>query len=259
MSDPQEELDLLKSSLAATSNCFSIDDLGRYADAAGELAWRERGDAHIKTCVRCQTELSLLQQFRSQEVQPSESEAVAWIDQKVARHLDTILPHHQHVPDPEATAARGRGRKTFFASGIFRPAAALAGLLIVASSGLYLWSHRLGSVPQMKTDLETTSDNYRSGNLSIVAPTGDIGRVPATLVWQPTPDAVRYEIRLMEVNRQVLWKASTGSVSVELPDDVRQQIVPAKTLFWEVEAFDKAGAKIASSGNQRFRVSAKAN
>ena len=66
--------------------------------------------------------------------------------------------------------------------------------------------------------------------------------------------AVRYRVRLMEVDRQELWSTSTSALGVDLPAPVRASIAPGRTLLWDVTAYDAAGAAIAESGTQSFRV-----
>src|SRR5207237_303969 len=77
---------------------------------------------------------------------------------------------------------------------------------------------------------------------------GDVGEGPERFEWQPVSGAVRYHVALMEVDRRELWAIDTSDTSVTLPAAVRRQIVPSKTLLWQVKAVGAADAPIAESG-----------
>jgi len=53
----------------------------------------------------------------------------------------------------------------------------------------------------------------------------------------------------------VLWRTSSTSTRVVLPRELVAQLVPGKTVLWNVTARSATGAAIASSDTQRFRVS----
>jgi hypothetical protein len=94
----------------------------------------------------------------------------------------------------------------------------------------------------------------RSSTLTLTAPVGDLSEAPDEIAWQAVAGAVKYQVRLLEVDRTPLWQAETDAARVALPSGVRNRIVPAKTLLCEVAAFDGAGAKIADSEAVRFRI-----
>jgi hypothetical protein len=101
----------------------------------------------------------------------------------------------------------------------------------------------------------TTGDEVtRSLTVAVRGPVGDQVEAPRRFEWLAVDRAVRYRVRLMEVDRHEVWSTSTSAAGVDLPSPVRTSIAPAKTLLWDVTAYDASGATIAESGAQSFRL-----
>ena len=94
----------------------------------------------------------------------------------------------------------------------------------------------------------------RSLSVGLRTPIGDQVEAPKRFEWQRVASAVRYHVSLMEVDRHQLWAIDTSNTAVMLPLAVRGQIVPAKTLLWQVKAFGAGDALVAESGVERFRL-----
>ena len=89
--------------------------------------------------------------------------------------------------------------------------------------------------------------NLRSESMLPVSPVGDMPAAPEQLRWTGLPGAIRYEVRILEVDRTELWKAEIGQTSIPIPASVRSMMIPGKTLQWEVRAFANDGRPISSS------------
>src|SRR5262249_23029096 len=100
----------------------------------------------------------------------------------------------------------------------------------------------------------TGTEVLRSHAISILSPIGDLRERPTEIRWEAAPNAVRYVVRIMEVDRVELWNSEATTSRIVLPDSVRTLIIPAKTLLIQVAAFDAAGSKIAESEIGRFRL-----
>jgi hypothetical protein len=100
----------------------------------------------------------------------------------------------------------------------------------------------------------TSAEVFRSGHFGVISPTGDLRERPEELRWENVSNAVRYQVRLLEVDGNELWKAETAADHIDLPASVCARIVPAKTLFLEVTAFDSGGSKVGDTGQVRFRL-----
>ena len=94
----------------------------------------------------------------------------------------------------------------------------------------------------------------------MIGPTGDVSRPPSDLRWEPAPATLRYDVRIMEVDRSLLWSVTAhmaGTAPVHrlgLPEDVVARFVPGKTIVWDVTGRDDSGRVVADSGPQQFRV-----
>jgi len=62
---------------------------------------------------------------------------------------------------------------------------------------------------------------------------------------------------VLEVDHSELWNAKTTEDHIELPAALRDRIVPAKTLFVEITAFDSSGRQVGATGPVRFRLAQK--
>jgi len=66
--------------------------------------------------------------------------------------------------------------------------------------------------------------------------------------------AVRYTVRLERVDGELLWSANVTDVTVALRGSVVQELHPAVTYFWVVEALDAEGRTVGRSERQSFTV-----
>lgn len=221
----------LKTQLQAGDGCLSIERLGEPLTAA------ER--AHVDGCARCEAELALWQQFNEAVPAPDEGAAVRWITSELRRRLQ-----------PARTEGAGARWHKVFQTVSLRPAlglAAAAALAVVVISSV-------ARDPEPAVGETSGEQVYRSAAVRVIAPTGDLDRVPSVLEWTPFPDVSRYDVELLEVDRTRLWRTTTREPRVALPKSVIDKIVPGKTLLWEVAALDGSGKVLGTSGPQRFRV-----
>ena len=227
-----EERTFLRNSLGPTRNCPPVEKLEAALNGA-----EHRILDHVRACSYCQTELELLRAFTLAEVPAEDSAAVREVTMRLA-------PPRAPVPVAE------RLPWWRFGGSLLRPALlGFAALLLLAGLGLQL---RNSGRPGLRTDVGT--DVYRANTLTVARPVGDIQKPPDEIRWEPVPAAVRYRVRIQEVDGNQMWSADSTATSVTVPADVRARIVPAKTLLCTVTAFDGGGHTIAESNNVRFRV-----
>lgn len=131
-------------------------------------------------------------------------------------------------------------------------AAAAIALLVIAGASSYLLLTR--RAPDLSGPMTTGGEFTRSLSVRPRAPTGEQKDVPRRFEWFAVDGAVRYQVRLMAVDREELWSASTSELGVDLPPPVRDSIAAGRTLLWSVTAYSAAGAPVAESGLQSFRV-----
>lgn len=220
-----------RETLATTADCVPIERLG------DELTTTEQ--AHVAGCARCQAELALFASLDAGEPRPDEGAAVAWVAAETRRRLGA----EGIVPAPAAVTAP---RRTSW----------LPSWALVAASAVAV----IGGAVLLRTPAVTVEMPggavYRSAGLEVVAPSGDVEAVPESFSWTPVAGAVRYEVRVREVDGTEVWRGTSADPRLALPAAVRSQVLPAKTLEWQVTASDAAGRPLTDSGVARFRLRA---
>lgn len=217
---------LLKAALGATPDCVPIERFGAPLDA--------RDQAHVEACTRCQSEYALWREFETAPPVEGEGAAVQWIVAELGRRA----PGSQVPPIRRAWTA------------VLRPwAAAVAALVLVVTIGYMAWDRE----PAVRPD-GAQETAYRSDQIRVTAPIGDVRVSPTVLEWVAIPAAVSYDIEVTEVDRTSLLQATSPVSRFELPSSLVQQLVPGKTVVWYVRARNAANAIIADSGAQRVRV-----
>lgn len=234
------ERELYRQALAPGKDCPPINNLDRLLEpnAPRDLA------LHVASCCYCRTELELLRVFQAAPRSEAEAEAVQAITAKLQARLPQIVP----VP---AAGSEPWWRRLFQAPWLSPAAMAMAGVLIAVAAGVE-WRH--SGAPEIHAPNPPEQAVLRSGTFHVMFPAGDIREVPREIRWQPVAGAAQYELRLLEVDRHELWKATASKPQADLPPQVQALIVPAKTLLWEVVALDGTGRKLAESEPARFRL-----
>ena len=123
--------DILKSELAATPDCLSLDELSQLS------AEQVEAHSHVSGCARCQTEMALLRKFESDEPVPGEGAAVAWVSAQLERRLNDIKNPALASRRREIDADQSHSWfKRLFALPGFRLTAPIAGAAVVAAVAL---------------------------------------------------------------------------------------------------------------------------
>jgi hypothetical protein len=201
--------------------------------------------AHVESCAFCRTEVRLLREFEAGAPRETETAAVQLIATRLRERSNEIFQ-----PNTAPVDVKEPWWRLFWRTPWFSPAAlAAAAIVVVVAVGLQTRIsqpvlHPPGAEPEV----------LRSNAIVVTAPAGDVGQAPSEIRWQPAPGAATYKVRLLEVDGQELWNTETAEGAVQLPGAVRARIVPAKTLLWQVSAFDKTGHQVAISDTVRFRV-----
>lgn len=238
--EPDDEL--LAAALAAANDCPPLEHLERLLDERAPAPLKQ----HVSRCPRCQTELQMLRSFLSDDVAEHERAAVDAITTRLKARSSILLP--SRIPVVEE---RQSWWKRILAPGWLTPAAAaLALVLVVAGVTIEM---RRGRQPALDTAVGG-SEVLRSSAIAILSPIGDLAQKPAEIRWETAPNAARYRVRIMEVDRTELWSTETAVPRIDLPASAQAFIVPAKTLLTQVAAFDANGNKIAESEIVRFRL-----
>lgn len=235
------EPDLFRAALRPGPDCPPIEELETLVSGAvtqGELS------AHLRSCPYCQTELHLLRTFEAEDAQAgSEARKVAVLLKKRSKEIiRQSRPAETRVP---------WWKGVFTIPRLAQASLAMALVLVVAGVAIHFQTtEKPTSIAQNGTNPEV----FRSGQFGVISPTGDLRARPEEVRWEKVSAAVCYQLRLLEVDGNEVWKAETTADHIDLPSAVRARIVPAKTLFFEVTAFDSSGSKVGDTGQVRFRL-----
>jgi hypothetical protein len=247
----------LNEALKAKAGCLTPLELEKLAKDTSPK------DAHLAQCSRCQTELALLKSFESDAPLPDEGAAVTWISARLERNLGQIKgsTNSRDVNDPDRLGSwfsrlLGARRSQW----LVPIAAAL--LIAVALTGVEL-SRRSGE-PQLRADAGNgaviyRSQVYRSQEVEVTGPTGDLMDAPKTLEWKAFPGATEYRVSIMEVDEVPLWSGQTNDATVTIPVALQAKMLPGKPMLWRVTALDSQGQVLAASQVQRFSVQRKSS
>jgi len=155
-------------------------------------------------------------------------------------------------PRPFAKAQESWWSRAFRIQWLAPAALGMATLLVVV--GVAFQYRQSATRPALNGSFQSGTDVFRTSNFSVLKPTGDLAERPEEARWESVPAAAKYEIRFLEVDRAEVWKAETTVDHIEVPRMIQDKIVPAKTLFCEVVAFDSSGRKVGETGLVRFRL-----
>ena len=223
--------DNLRKILKPGPDCLSAEELGGFIEH--EASVNPVFESHLRVCARCQGELALMRSFLSSAITTEEQPHV----DAIVRKLEKARP-----------VRRRSWRERLITPWAWGPAVAIAALAVVL-----IFNPR---VEQPRGDVVVTpgSGVYRSQSVELLQPSGEVAQVPAVISWKPVPGTARYRVRLLEVDRTVVWESFSEAASIPTPAEMRQAAVPGRWLMCEVDALDTAGSVVAGSGDVRFRV-----
>jgi hypothetical protein len=240
MPDRSRDDELLAAALGRGSDCPAFEQLEHLIGEAAPPPLKQ----HLDRCQYCQTELPMLRSFTSSEVAPHEKAAV----DSIAARLKTRVP--EIAPRRVVEERQPWWRPIVAVSLLTRAAAAFAVVLMAAGVAIQF---KQGRRPPLET-ATGEGEVLRSYAIAISSPVGDVREKPAAIRWETTPNAARYRVQILQVDRAELWSAENTAPRIDLPPAAENLIVPMKALLIQVAAFDAAGVKIAESETARFRL-----
>ena len=200
---------------------------------------------HVHSCSYCQSEMQMLQAFQAGD-EGQTSEEVQQIVSRLQANSKKMFP--KSAPD-KASVSWWEG--AFSMRRFAQASLTIAAVLLIAAAALRLHTAKSPSLEALN---QSGQEVFRSGSFDLLEPLGDLQKAPKEIRWKKVEDAATYQVRLLEVDRSEIWKAETKEDHIDLPPPVRARIVPAKTLFCEVDAFNSVGTKVSGTGLIRFRL-----
>jgi hypothetical protein len=241
--EPSEQNALL-AALGPTPECPPLEELESFA--AGEEPAATVLAGHLRSCAYCKTELDLLQTFLAGQSSSSSQEVNKVAELLRQRSRKIIREVLRTSAEPPWWRAAFTVRRLAYAS--------LAMAAVFLMTGAIVFFRSVTYRPQLEAANRGGQEVLRAGSFAVISPAGDLQTGPKEIRWERVPQAARYRVSLLEVDRSEMWRAETTEDHVELPASIQARIVPAKTLFLEVMALDSAGTKVGDTGLVRFRL-----
>lgn len=237
--------EVFKSALRSTDECLSLEQLEAVAGGTQD-------HPHLAQCPRCQAELALLKSFESGTPIAGEGAAVAWISSQLERRVEntkrTKRGSDLRLRDGGGTPQASWIRR-LFTTGRLRVLVPVAAAVAIAAGILWLHSPK---EPDLRADAGNHPTVFRSDEMRVVGPIGDVAQPPQQIKWQPIGGAVLYKLVLMEVDHSTIWSSDTQAISVAVPPDVRARMLPGKPILWQVTALSAQGSVLAASPVETF-------
>jgi hypothetical protein len=235
----------LNQALKGKDDCLTLQELEKLAEDSSIQ------NTHLAGCPRCQTELALLKAFESSEPLADEGAAVAWISKRLDQRLDEIK-HGTPLPAGRAPKQEEGWLLRFFRGPGIRWMVPVSVALVIAALGIGLM--RRPQEPQLNARAGNGPAVYRSQEIQVIAPSGELAEAPKTLQWRPFSSAARYKVSIMEVDEVPLWSGETSDSNLTIPISKSARMLPGKPVLWQVTALDSQGRVLAASQVQRFFV-----
>lgn len=97
-------------------------------------------------------------------------------------------------------------------------------------------------------------ETFRGGEVEVIAPRGEIAVVPDELRWRQVEGASSYRVRLLTVDDTIVLESTVAEPPVLMPAEIVEQLHPAVSYTWTVEALGASGERLAVSEPVRFRA-----
>lgn len=234
----------LKMALAAKPECLSLEQLERLAaDPA------QKND-HLDSCPRCQAELAMLKEFEANTPLTGEGASVAWISTELERRLEIVK--NPRLAKQQTTSVNWLTR--LFSVRWLVP---ISAAVVMAAVAVILL--RSTKEPELRAESGNGPVIYRSQEVEVVAPIGELHEAPKNLQWKAFSGATTYNVSIMEVDHAPLWSGSTRDISVTIPAPTRSKMLPGKPVLWQVIALDAQGRTLAMSQIEHFSVARKSS
>ena len=112
--------------------------------------------------------------------------------------------------------------------------------------------------PSWRTEraiVEPADSSVRGAAIQVLSPSGLV-KAPFTFEWTSPVAAARYEVEVVDADRQRIWSAVVEhSTSITAPPELVSRLTSTGRYRWSVTALDERGAPLAQSAPQPFWIS----
>ena len=240
MADHTKTWKMWQSAVSSTEDCLPLEVLERMTES---IAADSKAAAHLLSCPRCQTELTMLKNFESSIPSAGEGAAVGWIAAQLQRK--------QSGQVARPVVARVSFWRAMFRVPYLAGAAALA---VVLALGISLHNTGNQEGPAKVGHGIYSHGNFRTGAIRLLSPAGDQNQAPVEFRWEAFPGASSYTIELKDTMGTVLVSAKSKQNIFAVTPEMDEQMPSGKSLKWKVTALDASGREMANSTGGDFKI-----
>lgn len=232
------------------SECLTIEALEAYLHRTGSHEQLQAVERHLRQCDRCSVEWQYLKCFEAAEPQDVRTEDVVAIENQLRAQTKAFLADRfkTNARDTEARNVSAYQERGYRTRGTWKLVALAASAVLVV--GLAYYAKR---TPQLPGASGPDAYLVRGRPIELVSPLGALSDRPRYLSWKPIPGAIRYTVRITEVDATPVWSETVSTEKAFLPTDISANFVRMKTYYWFVEAQTEAGT-LARSDRGSFAI-----
>lgn len=221
--------ELMRRALEVTADCPPFDEL---VHSTRPLQIED----HLKECAHCKSELALYLEFEAAEARPEEVADMRFVASKTAKSVQAAI-----APAP-------------WWKQIFAPQVSFGMVaLLVVVAGTMLTRNASTPEPTFPGEIPSVS-TLRATSIQLIEPIEDINLTPSLFRWEKLTNSSAYRVIVFEVDHVELWSGTSTSAEMVIPESLKKQLLPGKTILWKVIAYDGQRKQISDSETRKFRV-----
>lgn len=203
----------------------------------GEMdpAARERIARHVADCPLCRRKRAVLADIAGE------------LRARTGSLPDSLGPEEasalRAMAGTEVRRLRGKRRPRRAPGSLTARFVIAAAILVMASAGVFFFSRT------RPKDVERGAPT----GIRLIEPAGSLERAPAVFRWDAVGNADIYGFEVFDEELRSIITRGTKSTSVTLSPEEAGRLVPGRSYYWDVEAFDDEG-RLISSGQRFFTV-----
>jgi len=196
---------------------------------------------HISDCSACLEKFDMIEQIFKDSKKMGLGKKKISLDENEVKEFKEISKRKIQELEEHYRMTKKIMRSKQRASVLFFPKIPVKYLSIAAALIIVI----LGTVFIIRTPSDLRNNMLRgkkTEDFQLIAPRGEIKKIPLIFRWNPLQDAEEYEVRLMNAELIKIWISNkTTRTYIKLPKDIHQKIKRDKIYYWKVTGYLKDG------------------
>ena len=244
---------LVKQEVSKKTDCPDIDILIKsFSDELNENQKFKIID-HISECSTCLGKFDLIEQIFKDSKKVALGKKKISLNENEVKELKELSKRkileleEQYKMNKNGVKSKQRATVLMFPKIPVKYLSIAAALVIVILGTILIFR----APPDFRND---TLRGKKEKVFQLIAPKGEITKIPLIFKWNPIPDAKEYEVRLMNEELIRIWISDkTPKTYIKLPQDLYQKIEKDTIYYWKVTGYLKDG-NIKKSGLMEFEL-----